>query len=726
MPLPPPARFSQQNFSTTLTIDLPLFLSFLSFLTYQHKHHSTHKNNNMNDWGSIRELSCERSISTDAEANSPTRHVPLELIQEIFWYLTPSEYDSARLVCKRWFGASLSSPLLLHFLRIMNFPSNIRTFSEAKLRRWELGDLRLAFAFAIEQWTGSTFRARLKKIDLNLSAILRNTHTDSGYSSREIEFINFSQNPGGYMGMVTKTVEGPSKVQRTLWIHGIAPIECLFGLPIPGSGGWLEDSGLSPMLGVDVRPGNLYLAMELKKCPDQPILGLDIEPGGSEPGIVKIRVRYLNNQESVSFDWPLQIGQTRGVAKILLDGTPYDILCRGPGITYRTGPYRLPLHKTSTNSVPNIPQKVLRAIFGYSRGSDRCSPSREPTNSFSRQAARFMLGSFTSVTRSAQASYEPQATTYMTLPLAARRFHYPDITLDQALRRLPCGHGLPKPKSTTLRERVGKLSHKVIVQNPGPMKSQKMANLPSSHVTMAIVGDDPALQMCHRWDISLEHEFYTVLVTPKNDIIICSLSTSPSDIEGVEDLDARYCLSPPPRMWGTAKKITHVSIAPWHEDCYFGHGLKWWSVGICAGYDNGEVWFWKADMDNLRQKIPGWDQGAIDRPVPDADDSPSASHLGSMYLPLPYFATRGECISMSLSELAYTTGKKIRQTKVHLPAAGSKKAESRILGFMPGLMKLSFIGRGETVAAVTEKSVVIFDMGRGGSYETGSVKGIFR
>ncbi|KAG0635058.1 hypothetical protein HOY80DRAFT_478735 [Tuber brumale] len=690
----------------------------------------------MSDWGPIRELSRESCTLPNAEANSPTRHLPLEIIQEVYWHLTPSEYDSARLVCKRWFKASLSSPLILYFLRIMNFPSNIRSFSESKLQRWKLGDLRLVFAFAIDQWGGSRFRACYRKTDLNLSTILRNTHIDSGYSSREIEFLNFSKNPGGYMGMVTRTVESTSKVQRTLWIHGITPIDRPSGPPILGSGGWHEDSGLIPMWGVDEQPGKLYLTMELKKCPDQPILGLDIEPGGSEPGIMKIRVRYLNSQESVSFDRPLQIGHTRSGDESYLEDSPYEILCRGPGITYRTGPYRIPGCNIPCNSGPNVSQKMLRALFGSLGGSRSCSIPRESMNPLSRQAPRFLLGSFTPVARAAQALSEQHATTYVTLPQAAPMFHHPEVAHDQTLR-LPHGHVIPKPKPPTLCERVGKLCREVIIPNSGPLKSLKMANMPFSRTVMAMIGDDSVRQMCHRLDISLENEICTVLVTAKNGIIICSLSSPTLNIGGVEVLDARYSLVPPPRMSEKATRITHIAIAPWHEHCYFGHGLKWWNMGICAGYDNGEVWFWKVDMENLRQKIPapgcfGRHHTEISPAASDANglsssSSPiSASPPGSLYLPLPYFAPRGECQSMPLGELAYTTGKKVRQTRVHLPAAGFKKAESWIMGFVPGLMKLSFIGRGKMVAAVTEKNVAIFDMRRGGGYETGSVKGIFR
>ncbi|PWW72175.1 hypothetical protein C7212DRAFT_348877 [Tuber magnatum] len=689
----------------------------------------------MSDWDPIPEFTCEGRTLPNAEANSPTRHLPLEIIQAIYWYLTPSEYDSARLVCKRWFRASLSSPLILYFLRIMNFPSNIRSFSESKLQRWELGDLRLVFAFAIDQWGGSRFRACYRKTDLNLSTILRNTHIDSGYSSREIEFLNFSKNPGGYMGMVTRTVEGSSKVQRTLWIHGITPIDRPSGPPILGLGGWHEDSGLIPMWGVDEQPGKLYLTMELKKCPDQPILGLDIEPGGSEPGIMKIRVRYLNSQESVSFDWPLQIGHTRSRDELYLEDSPYEILCRSPGITYRTGPYRIP-GLNAPNSGPSISQKVLRAMFGSLGVSHSCNVPRESTNPLSRRAPRFMLGSFASATRAAQTLSEQHATAYVTLPQAAPVFHHPKATYNQTLR-LPHGHVIPKPKPSALCERVGKLCHKVIMPKPGPLKSLKMANMPFSRTAMAMIGDDPVRQMCHRLDISLESETCTVLVTAKNDIIICSLTGPALDIGGVEVLDARYSLAPPPRMSEKATRITHIAIAPWHENCYFGHGLKWWNMGICVGYNNGEVWFWKVDMENLRRKIPapscfGRHHTEIDPPAPDANGLPSpssstsASLPGSLYLPLPYFAPRGECQSMPLGELAYTTGKKVRQTRVHLPVAGFRKAESWILGFMPSLIKLSFIGRGKMVVAVTEKSVVIFDMRRGGGYETGSVKGIFR
>jgi len=691
---------------------------------------------NMSGWDPIPKLTCKSYILPNAEANSPTRHLPLEIIQEIYWHLTPSEYDSARLVCNRWFRASLSSPLILYFLRTMNFPSNIRSFSESKLQRWKLGDLRLVFAFAIDQWGGSRFRACYKKTDLNLSTILRNTHIDSGYSSREIEFLNFSKNPGGYMGMVTRTIEGSSKVQRTLWVHRITPIDRPSGPPILGSEGWHEDSGLIPMWGVDERPGKLYLTMELKKCPDQPILGLDIEPGGSEPGIMKIRVRYLNSQESVSFDCPLQIGHTRSGNELYLEDSPYEILCRSPGITYRTGSYRIPGCNTCDDSGPNISRKVLRAIFGSLGCSHNCSVPREPANSLSRQAPRFILGSFVPVTRATQTLSEQHATTYVTLPQVLPMFHRPEVIHDQTLR-LPRVHVIPKPRPPTLRERIGKLCHKVAVPNPGPLRSLKMANMPFSHTAMAMIGDDPVRQMCHRLDIPLESETCTVLITAKNGIIICSISGPTLDIGGVEVLDACYSLAPPPRMSEKATRITHIAIAPWHEHCYFGHGLKWWNMGICAGYNNGEVWFWKVDMENLRQKIPASGYfgrchteasppalGASGLPSPSSPISGSLS--GSLYLPLPYFAPRGECQSMPLGELVYTTGKKDRQTRVHLPLAGFKKAESWILGFMPGLMKLSFIGRGKMVAAVTEKNVVIFDMRRGGGYETGSVKGIFR
>lgn len=617
-------------------------------------------------------------------------YLPTELIQEILSYLSPSDYDSARLVCQRWYEASLCKPLLLNLLSAMKFdpvnngcpcfdkpsfytsqpptPSCPETclcnyqFPEDPIIMWDLKSLRMAFALALDKWP-SKVRVACSKLVLDMTTFLGNYNADWGYSGglREVESLCFSDRSGSFVATVTKAIGKHGEVERKLWIHRLfssrhSPFSN-FARP--------NDGFLFFVEGSRCLPGQLYMTMELSKFPGIPVVGLRIEEHSALSAVKKIAIKYINDKE----------------------------------------------------------EEITFSKFK----PDKQSPANKDT-----------------------VFYDRKGITY--------RSNYSPWSVKQKTKGKGMVVGKPKGRGINLWKK-DLVFHKDTVIYAGPQKRISPTSVRTSQRLLAIIDDEPLHQMCFRITAPLspscDGEYCSIIVTPSNDIFICStFPNTPGPIApNPEIVHARYKFSVPPRATELARpKITHITVAPQY---YYDCGRGFWWMAICAAYDNGEIWMWRVDMEVLLRK-----EGM------NATDTSNSKHSARDELPLvrvpekvlvttnnqattlgalsPYVPQRrpgdfdaevGECIAVNLCSfsgrtLGESTGSATKIVKVVLPSPvketdGFGYVRALKLGYMPGLEALNFVGRGMTVLAGTRKEIVVWDMRVWNGFEKGKLKAEF-
>lgn len=626
------------------------------------------------------------SNSTPSTYESSLQYrLPTELVHEIFSYLPPSDYGSARLVCQRWYQVSLSKSLLRSLLFKMEFdpfdsscpcfvkpayyvsytpavacpetcPCNYK-FPDKPISTWDLKALRTALALALDKWP-SMVRVSCGKLVVDTSALLGDYDTDWGCSGppREAELICFSESSGSFVATVTKAT-GKHEVERKLWIHrlftskyspcnsSIRPNDSLLYYYIEGPRNL---------------PGQLYMTMELTKFPGIPVVGLQIEEHVAFSAVRKIVVRYANNcEENITFD------------KFKPD------------------------KQIPTNNPSNNPSNGGTVFYDRNGVTYRSSyqPLRDPDQS--------------NIIRSREAEPKSWASSFLSRKHLARR------------------------KETVF-----------YICSP---KRTNLTTVQTSQRLLASIGDEISHQMCHRVivplpSLSQQGGYCSIIITPESNIFVCTPSI---DSPGPESVHARYKFSVPVRTSETARpRITHITVAPqyFHD---FGRGV-WW-MAICAAYDNGEIWLWPVDTEDLLQE--GNMSDAVAFPLPQApenslailgrsssiacqtSESSSQSHMD----PWSNDGEFGKCVSANLHSFSGHTldgndSLSTKKVKVLFPTPtgendGFKYARACKLGYMPpNLEALNFVGRGRMVLAGTKKEIVAWDMRLWRGLERGKLK----
>lgn len=639
----------------------------------------------------------------------PQSSLPTELIQEIFSFLSPSDYDSARLVCQRWYEASLCKPLLRSLLLTMEFdpynsgcpcfdkpsfyisqppavscpetcPCNYQ-FPEEPISTWDLQSLRMAFALALDKWP-SKVRVSCGKLVVDMSAFLGNYNPDWGYSGyqKEVESLCFSEKSGSFVCTVTKETGKHGEVERKLWIHR------LFASKYSPFNNFARsnDGFMFFVEGSRCLPGQLYMTMELTKSPGMPVVRLRVEEHSAFSAVQKIVITYANNkEEEVTFS-KFKPDKQSSASDSRSNGTVfYD----RKGITYRS-------------SQPLV--GVKQQNRGNLRGREKPKPK-------------------------------------------------------------------PKSWASTLLSKKDLVFRKDIVIYAGPPKGTSLANARTSQRLLATIGDETLHQMCYRITVPLSlsrvNDYCSIVVSPQNDIFVCAPSPSSSGLtaQNTESVHARYKFSIPGRTSELARpRITHLTVAPQY---FYDFGRGFWWMAICAAYDNGEIWLWRVDMEIFLQKegtngavasftdslackessLPKAPEAALT--ISSCPRNTTAHQAGESSCQAPtgrrvpqkrpgdFDAELGECVSANLCSfsgrtLGDSSSSLMKKVKVLLPSPlgendGFEYVRAWKLGYMPGLKALNFVGRGRTVLAGTKKEIVVWDMRLWNGFERGKLKAEF-
>lgn len=631
------------------------------------------------------------NLTSAYESSSPQYRLPTELVHEIFSYLPPSDYGSARLVCWLWYQASLSKSLLRSLLFRMEFnpfnsscPCFIKPtyygsyqdpstavcpetclcnykFPDEPISTWDLKSLRTALALALDKWP-STVRVSCGKLIVDMSALFGNYNADWGYSDslRETESICFSEYSGSFVGTVTMATGKHGEVERKLWIHR------LFTSKYSPSNSFARPD-VSLLYFIEASrylPGQLYMTIKLTNFPGMPVVGLQIKEHAAFSAVREIVVSYANNkEEKITFD-KFKLDKKIPVGGSS-DGTVfYD----RNGVTYRSS------YRPQQN--PDRQQQTIKGSKNWANG--------------------FLSG-------------------------------------ERLARRKETVFYTGLPKRTNLA--TVRTSQRLLAS---------IGEEGSHHMCYRVTVPLPPL--------SQQGGYCSIIVAPESSIFVCAPSiNSPGPAENVH---ARYKLSVPVRVSETARpRITHITMAPqYFRD--FARGVWWMAICAAYDNGEIWLWQIDTE-DFLREgslsdtiafpvNLPTHDNdGPPLSQVPknpldiraQASESRHQPHINDGIRdpwPSDFNEEFGKCVSANLYSfsghaLGDTPTKKV---KVLLPTPagendGFKYTRACKLGYMPGLEALNFVGRGRTVLAGTKKEVVVWDMRLWRGLERGKLKAEF-
>lgn len=627
-----------------------------------------------------------------AYKSSPQYRLPTELVHEIFSYLPPSDYGSARLVCRLWYQASLSKLLLRSLLFRMEFnpfnsscPCFVKPtyygywrdastgvcpetcfcnykFPDEPISTWDLKSLRTALALALDKWP-STVRVSCGKLIVDMSALFGNYNADWGYSEHqhETELICFSECSGSFAGTVTMAIGKHGEVKRKLWIHR------LFTSKYSPSNSFARPNA-SFLYFVEASrylPGQLYMTIQLTNFPGTPVVGLRIEEHAAFSAVREIVVSYANNkEEKITFD-KFKLDKKIPVGSSSAGTVFYD----RNGVTYRSS------HRPPQG--PGEQQQTIRGLKNWA-------------NSF----------------------------------ISGERL---------AHRKETVFHTGP-PKRTNLA--TSRTSQRLLAS---------IGDESSHHMCYRVTVPLPPL--------SQQGGHCSIIVTPESNIFVCAPSINSPDPE--ENVHARYKFSVPVRASETVRpRITHITIAPqYFRD--FARGVWWMAVCAAYDNGEVWLWQIDTE-DFLREgNLSDGIAFPVNLPTHDSD-GPSLSqvpktpldiraHQGSelshqLHIidnvcdpwPSDFNEEFGKCVSANLYSFSgHALGDTLtKKVKVLLPTParendGFKYARACKLGYMPGLEALNFVGRGRTVLAGTKKEIVVWDMRLWRGLERGKLKAEF-
>ncbi|KAF3926538.1 hypothetical protein AA313_de0200617 [Arthrobotrys entomopaga] len=581
-------------------------------------------------------------------------YLPTEIIQEILFYLSPHDFDSARLSCRDWFQSSNCRALLQRNIDNLQAyagaTSRSNQWSTHQIKNFSVPHLRRYFTTLITEWPGSRHRVPCLKTRLDARALLdianannnvnniinnnniNNNNINNSNSNvissddeaSSFECVGFSRQTGSFAAMVVGR-----RASRKLYICRLFSKTHLTLESRP------HRYSCCPCI---PEPGPLYMVFGVKTA-------LNLR-------IVKVDMEELENPSSVK---ELSITFENGIVET------YTFEGLSPHRIYQL----------------NIRDKTVRtAAMAHnhtnSRGNACCMGPNDPRSAgVALTNPRYHYGSQqTGKWRGMWQGF-------------LHRFHkHPNAT------------GM-----TTLQQ-----------QNLGsPAILEVKRAMQSSVPTMMTVMLQGKEEVCHVLTVPFDstgNNVGVVAVSRKtNTIYVCGTSPEMSNTGKKESMTAymHHWLSVPARRHGNSD-MSFISIAPlMHYD--FGQKIVY--MGILVGYSNGEIWLWRMNRA-WRHLVPEKDGSYKD----------DINEAGQEELPIgAYRPEQTPCVSTTIPPPLDTPVKDPTLPVLNIITPGGKtvdladsNSKAWKLAYLPGLKALNFVARGVVILAADGKFVWGFDL----------------
>ncbi|KAK6356262.1 hypothetical protein TWF718_000632 [Orbilia javanica] len=599
------------------------------------------------------------SISNSKPSSRPARketsaiipYLPTEIIQEILFYLSPHDFDSARLVCRDWFQASSCRALLQRNIDALHSPSGATSrsnqWSTQQIQTFSVLHLRRYFTTLVTEWPGSRHRVPCLKTRLDARALLdvsnptanapnnngnNNTNTNAttpnpntaGYSPTEsFECVGFSRQTGSFAAMVVGR-----RTTRKLYICRLFSKTHLTLEFRP------HRHSCCPCI---PEPGPLYMIFDIKTALNLRIVKIDMEEVESPSSIKELSITFENGiVETYTFEGlaPHRIYQLNIKDKTV----------KTAAIAHTHGPNQ------------NCSNAQCKAGNGYALANPRYP---NPTGQQGNKIRGFFQGFL-------------------------HRFHkHPNPGL-------PAGLGWQQQT----RGNPAMLEVKTAMQPLGPR-------------TMRVKLMDRE-ELCYVLSVPFDGQGNNVgiLAVSKSSGMVYVCGTSPEfsqSKKGKDEMTAymHHWLSVPPRKSGRGG-ITHISVAPlMHYDV----GQNDAYMGVLVGYANGEIWLWRMNRE-WRHLVPGSGQnkGPEDGEQVKYIDRPQQTPCVSTAIPPPLDvpAVKGQETSFPVLRIVAPEGQRVD--------VGDSNEKAWKLAYLPGLKALNFVARGVVILAADGKFVWGFDL----------------
>ncbi|KAK6544551.1 hypothetical protein TWF694_001241 [Orbilia ellipsospora] len=456
-------------------------------------------------------------------------YLPTEIIQEILFYLSPHDFDSARLSCRDWFQSSNCRALLQRNIDNLQAYSGATSRSNQwsihQIKNFSVPHLRRYFTTLVTEWPGSRHRVPCLKTRLDARALLdisnaansnvnNNNNSNNNVSTTEdeagsFECVGFSRQTGSFAAMVVGR-----RASRKLYICRLFSKTHLTLESRP------HRYSCCPCI---PEPGPLYMVFDVKTALNLRIVKVDMEELENPSSVKELSITFENGiVETYTFE---------GLA-------PHRI-------------YQL-----------NIRDKTVRtAAIAHShtnsRGNTCCTVASDPrSGSASLMNQRYPYGS--------QQSGKWRGMWQGFL----HRFHkHPNTAGMTSLQQQSWGIPAVLEVRTAMQSSV-----------PTMMRVRLQGKEEVCHV-LSVPFD------------STGNNVGVVAVSRKtNTIYVCGTSPEMSNT-GKKESTAymHHWLSVPARRHGNGD-IKFISVAPlMHYD--FGQKIVY--MGILVGYSNGEIWLWR-------------------------------------------------------------------------------------------------------------------------------------
>ncbi|KAF3177034.1 hypothetical protein TWF788_007881 [Orbilia oligospora] len=579
-------------------------------------------------------------------------YLPTEIIQEILFYLSPHDFDSARLVCRDWFQASSCRALLQRNIDALHSPSGATSrsnqWSAQQIQTFSVLHLRRYFTTLVTEWPGSRHRVPCLKTRLDARALLdvsnpttstsnngnnSNTNTttpnpdSNNYSPNEsFECVGFSRQTGSFAAMVVGR-----RSSRKLYICRLFSKTHLTLEFRP------HRHSCCPCI---PEPGPLYMIFDVKTALNLRIVKVDMEEVESPSSVKELSITFENGiVETYTFEGlaPHRIYQLNIKDKTV----------KTAAIAHNHGP-----NQTCGNA-------QCKAGNGYALTNPRYpNPTGQPGNKI-----RGFFQGFLS------------------------RFHkHPSAGF-------PPGLGWQQQQA---RGNPAMLEVKAAMQSPDPKTMR-----------VKILGRE---ELCYVLSVPFDKQGSNlgVLAVSKSSGMVYVCGTSPELSQPKKGKDEttvymHHWLSVPPRKNGRGE-ITHISVAPlMHYDV----GQNDAYMGVLIGYANGEIWLWRMNRE-WRHLVPGCGQnkarGSDDGEQRKYPDRPVQTPCVSTAIPPPLEVPviKGQEPSLPVLNIVAPEGQKVDVVD------SNEKAWK--LAYLPGLKALNFVARGVVILAADGKFVWGFDL----------------
>lgn len=215
----------------------------------------------------------------------PLPYLPTEIIQEILCYLSPHDYDAARLACRDWFESSQCRPLLQQNIQRLSNVPNTKTSLRANFFSpqaiYSVKVLRRLFSTLVTEWPGSRYRVPCMKTRLDAGALIDIANRGNPNLADPItgfECVGFSRQTGSFAAIVVGR-----RADRKMYIYRIfsKTHKTLESRP--------HRRSCCPCV---PDPGPLYLSFEIKTVVNHQIVKLEMEEIENPSSVKELSITY--------------------------------------------------------------------------------------------------------------------------------------------------------------------------------------------------------------------------------------------------------------------------------------------------------------------------------------------------------------------------------------------------------------------------------------------------